>query len=150
MSKELGVTYGYIAQLRSGLRSTERLSQEMAEACARYLGVPTIAVKVVCGQISIRDFVAPHDSEERYIERAISRMMDDPHVRKSVPVGLAALSLGGKKAVAILFAKTTHFDLFGTQRLPQMIQYLQRAVTNHGKAEFEAVNGCGDTSIAGG
>ena len=150
MSKELGVTYGYIAQLRSGLRSTERLSQEMAEACAQYLGVPTIAVKVICGQISIRDFVAPQDSEERCIDRAISRMMDDPHVRKTIPVDLAALSPEGKKAVAILFAETTHLDLFGAQGLPHMVQYLQRAAMNHGEAEFEVSHGHGDTSVSGG
>lgn len=150
MSRELGVTYGYISQLRSGLRSTERLSQEMAESCAQYLGVPTIAVKVICGQISIRDFVAPQDSEERCIDRAIARMMDDPHVRKTIPVDLAALSPEGKKAVAILFAETTHFDLFGAQGLPQMVQYLQRAVINHGEAELEALNGHSDTSVAGG
>lgn len=150
MSRELGVTYGYINQLRSGLRSTEHISQDMAESCARYLGVPTITIKVISGRISIRDFVAPDDSEERCIDRAITRMMDDPHVRKTIPVNLTALPPEAKKAIAILFAETTHFDLFGAQGLPQMIQYLQRAVINHGEAEFEKFHGHGDTSVCGG
>lgn len=150
MSKELGVTYGYINQLRSGLRSAENLSQDMAESCARYLGVPTIAVKVICGRISIRDFVAPQQTEEQLVNRAITRMMDDPHVRKTIPVDIAALPPEAKKAIAMLFAETTEFDLFGAQGLPKMIQYLQRAVTNHNEAEFEAHYGHGDTSVLGG
>ena len=149
MSKELGVTFGYINQLRSGIRSTEQISQEMAEACARYLGVPTIAVKVISGRISMRDFLAPNDTEERCIDRAITRMLDDPHVREAIPVNLAALSPEGKKAVAFLFAETTSFDLLGAAGLPQMVQYLQRAVLSHGEAEFEASHGHSDTSVAG-
>ena len=150
MSKELGVTFGYINQLRSGIRSTEQISQEMAEACARYLGVPTIAVKVVCGRISLQDFLAPSDTEERCIDRAITKMLDDPQVRKTIPVNLAALSPDGKKAVAFLFAEMTSFDLLGAAGLPQMVQYLQRAVVNHGEAEFEALHGHADTSATGG
>ena len=76
-------------------------------------------------------------------------MRDDPHVRKAIPVNLAALSPEGKKAVAFLFAETTSFDLLGAAGLPQMVQYLQRAVLSHGEAEFEASHGHADTSVTG-
>lgn len=35
MAKALEVTYGYISQLRNGLRSTESISQEFAASCAK-------------------------------------------------------------------------------------------------------------------
>lgn len=42
MAAELGVTYGYIKQLRTGFRSTENLSQALCDAIARYVGTCTV------------------------------------------------------------------------------------------------------------
>jgi len=39
MSQELGVTFGYINQMRNGQRHAHNMSQKMTKACADYLGV---------------------------------------------------------------------------------------------------------------
>lgn len=56
LAGELDVTYGYLMQLQSGVRDTRNISDELAQSCARFLGVPRIAVLVASGQVSIEDF----------------------------------------------------------------------------------------------
>lgn len=147
MAKELGVTYGYINQLRSGIRSAQHIGQEMAQACARYLGVPTIVVKIICGRVLVGDFAMPNETEEKMVERALARMMDDPQVRRSIPVDMAGLGQDAKKALVMLYAETTNLDFFEARQLPQTLNYLQRAALNHEMNEFEAIHGHRDTSI---
>lgn len=147
MAKELGVTYGYINQLRSGIRSAQHIGQEMAQACARYLGVPTIVVKIICGRVLVGDFAMPNETEEQMVERALERMTDDPQVRRSIPVDMASLGQDAKKALVMLYAETTNLDFFEARQLPQTLSYLQRAALNHEMNEFEAIHGHRDTSI---
>jgi hypothetical protein len=44
MADEMGVTYGYIAQLQSGRRAPESISPQFIDAAAAYLGVPSSIV----------------------------------------------------------------------------------------------------------
>ena len=50
-TEKLGVHPSYLGQLRSRVKSVENISHEFAEACARYLGIPLIAVLVAAGQL---------------------------------------------------------------------------------------------------
>lgn len=52
MASALGVTYGYINQLRNGIRKVSHISNEFARSCANYLGVPTVVVKLVSGTMA--------------------------------------------------------------------------------------------------
>lgn len=63
MAAALGVTYGYINQLRNGIRKTKDIAHDFCVACARYLGVPTIAVKVVAGVVRMSDFLHPSETD---------------------------------------------------------------------------------------
>jgi hypothetical protein len=56
LSKLLGVTVGYLHQLRSGMRQASNISVDFAASCASYLQVPTIVVKLVSGQVRMSDF----------------------------------------------------------------------------------------------
>ena len=61
MAACLGVTYGYVNQLRSGLRQARHISDDFAVSCAHYLGVPPVVVKMVAGRIPMSDFVTPRE-----------------------------------------------------------------------------------------
>jgi transcriptional regulator with XRE-family HTH domain len=85
LADALGVTMGYILQLRSGIRRVPDITHDFCASCAKYLGIPPIAVKVLAGVIRLSDFLNPAQTEEEVIERAIRKMQDDPVIRQSVP-----------------------------------------------------------------
>jgi hypothetical protein len=149
MARELGVTYGYIAQLRNGFRSTVNISPMFSSAVARYLGVPEVVVMVVCGRLGVSAFVQPALTEEQAIERALGRMLDDSHVRAALPVDVRQLPFDARKALVALYCETADVDLLGAHLLPRTLQYLQRAAVHHETNEFEAQNGHADTDVRG-
>lgn len=147
MAKEVGVTYGYIAQLRAGIRQSSQISRDFARACAAFLGVRPIVVMLVSGAIDMSDFALRAETEEEVTERALRRMQDDPHLRASVPVDLAQVNLEGKKALALLYADTSGQDVFGVRQLPDVVRWLQRAAMEHDENVFAAAAGHRDTSL---
>jgi transcriptional regulator with XRE-family HTH domain len=146
MAKQVGVTYGYISQLRNGIRRTEDISHNFAVSCARYLGVPAIVVKLVSGSIRISDFAFPGQSEEQLIDRAIRTIQDDPQLRAALPRQMVLLPLEVKKVLVAMYAQTSSQDVFGLHELPETVRWLQRAAVLHVENEFEAVMGHRDTS----
>jgi transcriptional regulator with XRE-family HTH domain len=93
MCKQLGVTFGYIAQLRSGHRKLSGISDDFATACARYLGVPTIVVKLLAGRISLQDFDVPSLTQEEVLRLAVIRMQSHPRARELLTVDPTTLPL---------------------------------------------------------
>jgi hypothetical protein len=78
MAAELGVTYGYIVQLREGIRQVKNVSDEFAKSCALYLGVPRLTVLLAAGKITPEDlFEDPADmlhslpNAMRFIQRDV-------------------------------------------------------------------------------
>lgn len=149
MAREVGVTYGYIAQLRAGIRKPSQVSRDFARAAAAFLGVQPILVMLVSGAIEMRDFAVRAETEEQATDRALRRMQDDPHLRASVPVDLTQLNPEGRKALALLYADTSGQDIFGVRQLPDIVRWLQRAAELHDENEFAAANGHRDTSARG-
>ncbi len=146
MSRELGVTYGYINQLRTGIRNPAQISQTMATACSRYLGVPTVVVKLICGSITMSDFAVCRESKEEKIDRALRQMQDDPHIRTLLPCNLHALPTAAKEAVVLMYSEATGHDVLKLQELPDMLRWLQRAAVIHDENGFAAMNGHRDTA----
>ncbi len=139
MSAELGVTYGYISQLRKGIRSSAHISQHMADACAKYLGVPAVVVKLISGAIKTSDFICPEESEVQLVDRAIRRVQEDPQIRSSLPQDLSQLPLAAKKTVVLMYAETAGHDIFGHKELPNIVRLLQRAAMFHDENEAVAM-----------
>lgn len=77
LAKSLGVTYGYIAQLASGHRKPEQISEEFAGACARYLGVPKVTVLMAAGVLTEQDFFEQPDEIAAALPRIISVIRED-------------------------------------------------------------------------
>lgn len=141
MASELGVTSGYINQLRSGLRKTEHISRDFAVSCARYLGVAPVVVMIVSGRISMSDFVCPAEPESVAVERAFDAMMKDPAVRVSVPSGGTGLNIDAKRSLVLLYANGLGQDVLGLRELPETVRWLQRAAVIHDESCGAAVRG---------
>lgn len=90
MSKQLNVTYGYIAQLTSGHRSTENISDDFAAACARYLGVPKVTVLLAAGALKPEDFFEQPDEIETALPRAMDFIKSDPKYGPLLPPEVTA------------------------------------------------------------
>ncbi len=141
MARELGVTSGYINQLRSGLRKSEHISREFAASCARYLGVPPVVVMIVSGRISIRDFVCPTQHPELVLQRAFNAMLDDPVNRTLLPADVGDLCADARQVLMQLYGHTSGHDVLGLRELPETVRWLQRAVVMHDESEGLAQRG---------
>ncbi len=139
MASALGVTYGYINQLRNGIRKVSHISNEFARSCANYLGVPTVVVKLVSGSISLSDFTWPAVDEDMVVERAFQRMLSDPNVRPSLPRNAHKLPVPAKRAMVMMYADITGVDIFGARQLPDIVHWLQRAAIVHDGHEGQAM-----------
>lgn len=138
MVKQLGVTYGYINQLKSGLRRTDCIGQEFADKCAAFLGVPTIVVKMLAGRIKLKDFAWPGEGEEGMLERAFRRMRADPMARQFLPGDDSAITLEAKRALVGLYSEVSGIDVLELRRMNWILQYLQRAAMVQADCEVEA------------
>lgn len=139
MAEQLGVTYSYISQLRTGVRGTEGIGQQFAEACARFLGVPPIVVKLLAGRILVSDFAWTHEGEAGMVERAYRRMLTDPVARQLVPANGEELSAAAKRSLVMLYAETSSQDILGIRNLSWVMQYLQRLALIHEAHQGEAI-----------
>jgi len=149
MADELGVTYGYINQLRSGLRHVRQISDEFAVSCARYLGVPPVVVKMIAGRIPMSDFVHPHVPLEDALDRAMAQMLDDPVARHVLPADMSGLSLEAKQSLVAMYMECSGRDLLEARQLPELVRWLQRAATIHDESEGEAMRGHRDLAAVG-
>lgn len=149
MADELGVTYGYINQLRSGLRHVRQISDDFAVSCARYLGVPPVVVKMIAGRIPMSDFVHPQVPLEDALDRAMAQMLDDPVARHVLPADMSGLSLEAKQSLVAMYMECSGHDLLEARQLPELVRWLQRAATIHDESEGEAIRGHRDLAAVG-
>lgn len=149
MAEALGVTYGYINQLRSGLRHVRQISDDFAVSCARYLGVPPVVVKMIAGRIPMSDFVHPQVPLQDALDRAMAQMLDDPVARHVLPADMSGLSLEAKQSLVAMYLECSGRDLLGARQLPELVRWLQRAATIHDESEGEAIRGHRDLAAVG-
>ena len=136
----LGVTPGYISQLRSGTRQSACIGQEFAQACARFLGVPTIVIKLIAGRISLADFAWPGEGEQGMVDRAFRRLKADPIARQHLPANETSLDYEAKRALVLLYGEASGADVLRLQELTWVLQYLQRPALVHNNNEIDAVS----------
>lgn len=127
MAAELGVSQGYIFQLRSGQRKTEHVGQEFTLACARYLRIPVVLVKVWAGRIRLTDFGWPASAANTQRDRDLADLGEDPAYAGLVPEELAQCSDAMKDLIWNLYCEATGRQPVTWVTLPRMLDYLQRA-----------------------
>jgi len=107
MAASLGVTYGYVIQLKKGIRETPRISNDVVQAAARYLGCPPILVKMAAGQITTHDFYTPKDRLENDMAAAITHIAGDPNYLYLLPPNIDKLSDEVKAALVVFYQDAT-------------------------------------------
>ena len=121
LARHLGVSGGYINQLRIGIRQTANIAHEFASRCADFLGVPTVVVLVVSGYLTLSDFAWKAGPNGQDFEE-------------------------GEGARTLLDAEATAQEVLQWHDLPEMVYWLQRSAMLHGENELEAASGHRDTS----
>ncbi|WP_157648589.1 helix-turn-helix domain-containing protein [Thiobacillus denitrificans] len=115
MASALGVTYGYLIQLKKGIRETPRISADVVQAAARYLGCPPIFVKMAAGQVTAQDFYVPKDKMENDVNTAIAYMAGDPNYLYMLPPDLDKLPQDVKAALVLLYQDATGKNLLSSK-----------------------------------
>lgn len=116
VASALGVTYGYLIQLKKGIRETPRISIEVVEAAAEYLACPPILVKLAAGQIALKDFYSPRDRMADDIDAAIAHIAADPDFSFLLPPGVDGLSQEVKASLVMLYQDATGRNLLFRKR----------------------------------
>ena len=108
MARELGVTYGYINQLRSGIRSIKTISDKLVLACAMYLSVPRLTIQMMAGKITSSDMFESEEIKACQITNAMSFMVNDPKWGRLVTHELRESSLESQYCLVRLYEKATN------------------------------------------
>lgn len=112
MAKELNVTYGYISQLRSGMRKTEHISDAFANSCALYLNTPRMTVLLASGRVRPEDLFTDPTNMLHLLPGALLTIKKHPAWGPLMPPGL--LDGGDERMqyfVVSLFEKATGLNL---------------------------------------
>ncbi|MFH1818720.1 MAG: helix-turn-helix transcriptional regulator [Pseudomonadota bacterium] len=107
MASALGVTYGYLIQLKKGMRETSRISADVVQAAARYLGCPPILVKLAASQVTAQDFYTPKDRLENDMAAAITHIAGDPNYLYLLPPNIDKLPDDVKAALVVFYQDAT-------------------------------------------
>ena len=133
MARELGVTYGYIAQLRQGHRDIQHISREFAGSVARYLSdtfgkpIPPILVMLIAGRIRIDDWLPVGEAGHERLRRGLERLASDPVVGGMMPQAVWEAEPSIQQFLLSLYEEVAADDSLGTHRLPGLLEELLNA-----------------------
>lgn len=141
MADELNCTYGYISQLRSGVRQTRHISDEFSTACAVYLSVPRLTVLLAAGRIRPLDIFQDRYEAIATIPRAIQFIKGDFTFGPIMPTDIVdETSLETQFFIVKLFEAATGNTLlpgaFEAEKIAHQIQEYQ-AYREHLKFEVD-------------
>ena len=111
LAQVLGVTYGYLAQLKNAIRDPRNISDAFAEGCAVFLGVPRIKVLLLAGRVRPSDFYEVGSEEEFKLSvwKALDYIKGDTEWGSYFPYGLleANADPAVQQLVVLLYEKAT-------------------------------------------
>jgi transcriptional regulator with XRE-family HTH domain len=107
MARELGVTYGYVNQLRSGIRNVNQVSDDFALACARYLGVPRLTVLMLAGRITPQDVFESQEMMASEVGRAMAYIYEDPEWGHLITPEMRNTAIESQYVIVRLYEKAT-------------------------------------------
>lgn len=107
MAQELNVTYGYIAQLKNGIRKIPHISEEFAENCAKYLGIPRISVLIAAEKLRPADFYQDPDELETMAEPALRLMQKDPEFGPYMPASVFQADRKLQQFLVMMYERAT-------------------------------------------
>ena len=107
LAVDLGVSYSYLALLRSGTRDIRQVSDEFIRAAAAYLGAPRIRVMMAAGKVQPEDFMdsTPHGLDE--LKRALEFVKSDPNWGLFFPNSLLEADPAIQQFVMLAYERAT-------------------------------------------
>lgn len=105
MAEELGVTYGYVNQLRNGIRTVAQISDSFALECAIFLGIPRLTVLAMAGRITKEDAYEDRQMLATEIQRAMAYIAADPKWAPYLTVGLKSMDSESLFMLVTLYEK---------------------------------------------
>jgi transcriptional regulator with XRE-family HTH domain len=140
LAEELGVSSTELGLLERGQALTLLRHRAFIARVARYLGIPPITVRLLTGDITIRDFATVAESEEQVIEREFARFCANPQLRALIPEACDEPSLDYKRFMLDVHATHRELDWPELPRLPEILRWLQRAAVLHNANEIVAAS----------
>lgn len=121
MALAVGVTYGYINQLRNGIRDTTQVSDEFTESCAAFLQVPRLTVLILAGRVKPVDFLPPGDTSRQEIQRAFDFVCTDPGFGPLFTGELRMSGFESKYAIVRLYEKCCQKAILDSHISPELL-----------------------------
>jgi transcriptional regulator with XRE-family HTH domain len=115
LAAKLGVTYGYINQLRNGLRGVGQVSDEFTQSCANFLQVPRLTVLMLAGKVTSADLLSSGSIAERELASALQFLSANSEFGHLVTEELREASFDSKYLLVKLFERATGKRLLGTE-----------------------------------
>jgi transcriptional regulator with XRE-family HTH domain len=115
LATNLGVSYAYIGQLRSGIRQVKGAGGQFLTACATFLRVPRIAVMIAADVVGVEDFYDSPDQFAAELDAAITFIGRDETFGAFMPVDLPRASLKHKAFVVLLYQQATSKKLLNAE-----------------------------------
>jgi hypothetical protein len=115
LATNLGVSYAYIGQLRSGARQVKSAGGAFITACAAFLQVPRIAALIAADIVSVEDF---YDSPDRFgaeLKAALDFIRRDETFGAFMPVDLHTSSVRHRAFIVLLYQQATGRKLLNAE-----------------------------------
>ena len=138
LAHELCVTGEELRRLERGQAPELLRDRTFLAKAARYLGIPPITVRLLTGDISIREFATVVEQDDVVIEREFARFCANPQLRALVPDACDEPSLDYKRFLLDIHATHRDLDWPDLPRLPEILRWLQRAAVVHNASEVAA------------
>lgn len=107
MVDEIGISYGYFSQMRSGAREVRHISEETADRMAAFLRVPRITVLMAAGKVRPSDYCEHPESLERELDASLQFMRKDAHWGPMLPPDVYGVSVALKWAIVMAYEEAT-------------------------------------------
>lgn len=134
LAQSLGVTPGYVFQLRSGLRLSNRISMSFARRCADYLGVSTLGVLVLAEVFDIRDFAWPNHTDTNS-QRTMAIQLLTEAMKENPEFRCATIE---EQSVLMHLIVRANYQKFEFNWLPKVFLHAQRASQAMPNDEYES------------
>ena len=118
IAAEIGVSYGYMAQLRNGLRSIPNISDEILQKIANFLQVPRLTLLLAAEKIKLADFYEPTTLAHQ-IEVALKAMELDSQWVGFIPASIMEADTKLKLLIIRLYEKASGKLLIPFQVFPE-------------------------------
>ncbi|MGC8537020.1 MAG: hypothetical protein ACP5QR_16090 [Rhizomicrobium sp.] len=122
VAARLGCTYGYLHQLRKGMKPVPGISEQLIDACTEFLGVPRLAVMMAADIIKPTDFYADAELTNSSLDATLRLIRSDPQWGPRMSPAIFDLDDRGKLFVVNLYEKARGVQLlFGRANIDRYV-----------------------------